>query len=111
MNQPPFILALENVVDARSWSDEFFFGLSQEHRFVLLIIGLLGAIAIMIVVPCVLAAVYGGVQRRQHALELKQEMLDRGMSADEIAEVIKAAPVEDAASRWVEGWRAKRKQS
>ena len=47
------------------------------------------------------------MQNSRNQTELKQDMLDRGMSAEEIAEVIKAAPVNDAASRWVEGWNKK----
>ena len=110
MLQLPLLLAHEAVVQTDKWTDEFF-GLDQEQRFVLLILMIVSITAILIVIPSIIATVYGGMHRRQAELELKQEMLDRGMSAEEIAEVIKAAPVEDAASRWVEGWKQKRKCS
>lgn len=112
MSQLPLLLAQaqETVVTADGWSTNFF-GLDQEQRFVLLIIMIVASTAILIVIPSIIATVYSGMHRRQAEMELKQEMLDRGMSAEEIAEVIKAAPVEDAASRWVEGWKQKKKCS
>lgn len=110
MLQLPLLLAQEGVVTTDEWSDSFF-GLGQEQRFVLMILMIVAITAILIVIPSVIATVFSGMQRRQAEMELKQEMLDRGMSAEEIAEVIKAAPVEDAASRWVEGWKQKRKCS
>jgi hypothetical protein len=43
--------------------------------------------------------------RRRTEADLKREMLDRGMSVDEIVKVIEAAaPPEDAAGRWIASW-------
>jgi hypothetical protein len=37
-------------------------------------------------------------------MELKREMLDRGMSADDIAKVIKATPSSGTAEAWASAW-------
>lgn len=108
MLQLPRLLAQAAASNEDYWSGEFF-GLEQDQRFVLLIIGIGCATAVIISVSGIAAGVYASVTRRRAEHELKQELLDRGMSAEEIVEVIKAAPIEDAASRWVEGWREKSK--
>jgi Na+-transporting NADH:ubiquinone oxidoreductase subunit NqrC len=110
MPQLPLLLAQETVVRTDEWTGSFF-GLDQEQRFILLILTIISFTLISIVISSIIATVYSGMHRRQAELELKQEMLDRDMSAEEIAEVIKAAPIEDLASRWVEGWKQKRKGS
>lgn len=110
MLQLPLLLAQNEVVTTDAWSSSFF-GLDQEQRFVVVILMIILLTVILIVIPTIIAMVYSGMQRRQAEMDLKQEMLDRGMSAEEIAEVVKAAPVEDAASRWVEGWKQKKRCS
>ena len=90
------------------WS-QVFFGLDDGQRFVLMIIAIGCSTAVIITVSGIAAGVYTTVRKRRQDMELKQEMLDRGMSAEEIAEVIKAAPVEDGISRWVESWSKKKK--
>lgn len=108
MMQLPLLLAQEAAVETDKWVDSFF-GLDNDMRFVVLLVALGCVTAVIIVITATLAGVYTSVTRRRAEIELKQDMLDRGMSAEEIAEVIKAAPVEDAASRWVEGWKQKKK--
>ena len=40
---------------------------------------------------------------------MKREMIERGMSADEITKVIEAAmPPEDATQRWIASWAKKK---
>jgi hypothetical protein len=73
----------------------------------------------LVVIGCVTAAILGlagiiantihAIHRRRIEENLKQDMLDRGMSADEIAKVIEsAAPPEDAAGRWIASWSKKK---
>ncbi|MCG8449588.1 MAG: hypothetical protein MI725_08420 [Pirellulales bacterium] len=89
------------IAEADRWKSEFF-GLDQDQRFVLLLVAIGCATAVLIAITAIGAGVYNSVKRRRQDMELKQEMLDRGMSAEEIAEVIKATPVEDYVSRWIE---------
>ena len=107
MLQLPLVLAQEAAVRTDQWSHEFF-GLDQEQRFVVLLVLLGCASFVLTFVTAALSGTYYYLQRRRGEMELKRDMLDRGMSAEEIVQVIKAAPVEDAASRWVEGWREKK---
>lgn len=109
MTELPLLLAQEAAVETDKWSESFF-GLDNDMRFVVLLVALGCITAVIIVVTATIAGVYATVTKRQAEMELKQDMLDRGMSAEEIAEVIKAAPVEDAASRWVEGWKQNKKK-
>lgn len=96
------------VTETDFWKEEFF-GLEGDQRFVVLLVAIGCMTALCIVITGIVAGVYASMKSRRQDVELKQEMLDRGMSAEEIAEVIKAAPVDDVASRWVETWRQKKK--
>jgi hypothetical protein len=41
--------------------------------------------------------------------EMKRDMIERGMSADEIAKIIEAAsPPEDGTQRWIASWARKK---
>ena len=104
----PWLLAQETVAKTDYWSEEFF-GLDRDQRFILLLV-LVGCLtAAIIVVTAVFSGVYHSLNRRRLEADFKQDLLDRGLSAEEMVDVIKAAPVEDAASRWVESWCAKKK--
>ena len=81
------------------WASDFF-GLEAEHRFVLLLV----AVGCLTFVITLIAALIAGTMRkmRQAKLDdaLKREMIERGMSAEEIAEVIQAeSPPEDYLNR------------
>jgi hypothetical protein len=86
------------------WADEFF-GLGPEQRFVV-ILTILGCVTgIIISLVSILSYALGAVHRRRTEANLKREMLDRGMSVDEIVKLIEAAaPPEDAAGRWIASW-------
>jgi hypothetical protein len=86
------------------WADEFF-GLGQDQRFVLLLTIVGGSIGIIISLAGILYSALDAAHRRRTEADLKREMLDRGMSVDEIVKVIEAAaPPEDAAGRWIASW-------
>ena len=45
------------------------------------------------------------IHRRRLEVDMKREMIDRGMTADEIVKVIEAAPpLEDGTQRWIASW-------
>ena len=91
------------------WSDNFF-GLDPDKRFVVIIVGLGCLTAIIISLAGIISSWANSMHRRRMEIELKRDMLDRGMSPDEITKVIEAAlPLEDATSRWIASWCNKKK--
>ncbi len=88
------------------WSATFF-GLDQEQRFVLLMICVVGVPVLLIAIAGIISGTISAVHRRRLEAGMKQDMLDRGMSSEEIARVIEAAPPRD----WLDRWAAARKNS
>jgi hypothetical protein len=91
------------------WAD-MFFGLDPDKRFVLLLIVIGCSLALVITFAAIISSTLGSIHRRRAEMDLKREMIDRGMSADEIAKVIEAAtPPEDATQRLIASWARKKK--
>jgi len=72
---------------------------------VLVVIGCATA-AIFTIVGCV-SGVVSVVQRRRLEADLKREMLDRGMNAEEIARVVEATPPTNFLERQAMRWQKK----
>ena len=86
------------------WADEFF-GMDQNQRFVVILTVLGCATGLIIALAAIIYSALDAAHRRRTEANLKREMLDRGMSVDEIVKVIEAAaPPEDAAGRWIASW-------
>jgi hypothetical protein len=86
-----------------------FFGLGQGQRFVVIIVAIGCATALLLGTLGIITSAINTVHRRRAEMELKREMIDRGMSADEIAKVIEsAAPPDDATQRWIASWAKKK---
>jgi len=89
------------------WS---FFDFNEGQRFVIIIVAIGCFTAIVVTLGSIVAALSNSLHRRRSEFDLKREMLDRGMSADEIAKVIDSAtPPEDGFGRWVATWGKNRK--
>ena len=100
----PLVLAETAAQTTDPWAATFF-GLDPEKRFVLMIIAIGCATGILIALPSVVLNLVGNIQRHRLNTEFKREMLDRGMSADEIAKIIESAPLpEDGVGRWIASW-------
>jgi hypothetical protein len=85
------------------------FDFSSEQWFVIALVVIGCATAVIISLAGIAASVVNAVHRRRTEQGLKQDLLDRGMSADEIVKVVEsAAPPEDATSRWIASWCKKR---
>jgi hypothetical protein len=100
----PILLAeaTNNAVDP--WASTFF-GLDESKRFVLMIVGIGCATGILIALPSVVLNLVGNIQRHRVNTDFKREMLDRGMSAEEIAKIIESTPLpEDGVGRWIATW-------
>ncbi len=102
------ILAV-NSTGSDPWADTFF-GLDANQRFVALLT-LVGCVTgVIIALAGILYSALDAAHRRRTEANLKREMLDRGMSVDEVVKVIEAvSPPEDAAGRWIASWCRGRK--
>lgn len=82
------------------WADTFF-GLDAEKRFVLMIIAIGCTTGVICtVVGCVSGAITS-IHRRRLDHELKQDLLDRGMNAEEVSQVVEASAPNDFLDRAV----------
>jgi hypothetical protein len=96
----PLMLAETTAQATDPWAATFF-GLDAEQRFVLMIIGIGCGTGILIGLPTVVLNLAGNIQRHRLNMEFKREMIDRGMSADEISKIIESTPLpEDGIGRW-----------
>lgn len=94
----PLLLAQEEFAGAPDpWAEQLF-GLDPSMRFSLLVVAIGCLTGLIITVVCVVSAAMSQAQQRRIETELKREMLDRGMSADEVAKVIKASAAEEPTS-------------
>lgn len=102
MNQWSSSLLLGAQPDA--WTNTFF-GLAPDERFVLLIVGIGCATGVICTVVVFLSMTLNTVHRRRTEVALKRELVERGMSADEITQIIESAsPPDDATDRWIASW-------
>jgi hypothetical protein len=99
-----FVNAAVLAATADRWADEFL-GFDNDQRFVIVLTAIGCLTGITITLAGIVAGVTSSMHRRRVEEHLKRDMLDRGMSADEIVKVIEAAaPPEDAAGRLVANW-------
>jgi hypothetical protein len=73
------------------WTQEFF-GLDADQRFVVILTAIGCATAVIITLAGIAYSWVDGMHRRRIEAELKRDMLDRGMSGEEIARVIESPP-------------------
>jgi hypothetical protein len=85
------------------WKD-ILLGGGSEEQFIIVLTVIGCATAVIIVLSCVFASVWSSVKHKRLEAELKQDMLDRGMSAEEIEQVIEATPKEGIDS-WIASWK------
>ena len=78
---------------------EAFFGLDASERFPLLIIAIGCLTGVVVTLACIISSAITNAHQRRLEIELKREMLDRGMSADEVAKVIEASIPDEATKR------------
>jgi hypothetical protein len=81
------------------WTESFF-GLDSDERFVLVLTAIGCTTAVIIVLSGIFAGVWSSMKHKRLEIELKQDMLDRGMSSEEIEQVIEATPKEGIDS-WI----------
>jgi hypothetical protein len=102
--------APEALHDAGFWPNALS-GIDAEMRVLLLIVGIGCATGIILGTFGIVSSAINSIHRRRTEVDLKREMIERGMTADEIAKIIESAsPPEDATQRWIASW-AKKKSS
>jgi hypothetical protein len=67
-----------------------FFDLDPQFRFVLMIVGIVFGTLLVITTIGILSFMTRSIHHRRLEVALKHELLDRGMSADEVARVVEA---------------------
>lgn len=95
------LLAQEGNV--AGWPD-LFLGLDQGHRFILLLVVIGCLTAIVISAVSMISSAAGRIHQRRTQAELKREMLERGLGADEIAKVLEASVPEGGLDRVTASW-------
>lgn len=106
MIEMPVLFAQQSVEDP--WANAFM-GLGGDERFIVLLVAIGCGTAVIIAVTAIVAGVYTSVTRRRAEMELKQDLLDRGISPEEVVEVIEATPPSDFADRWVKAKMSKKR--
>jgi hypothetical protein len=94
--------------ESNRWAS-LFEGIDADKRFVLLIIAMGCGLGLILGTFGIASSLYSSIHRRRVETDLKRDMLDRGMSADEIAKIIESAmPPEDACQRVIASWAKKK---
>ena len=94
------------------WGTDLVSGFTAGQRQALLIVVIGCGTGIILGLAGIISHAVDSVHRRRMEIGLKQDMIDRGMSADEIAKVIECAPpLEDATSRWIASWADNKKKT
>ena len=78
-------------------------GFDPDQRFVLTIIGIGCSTLLILILGGVFLGVWSSAKEKQIEADLKRDMLDRGMSAEEIQQVIEAKP-KTGFDRWMTSW-------
>jgi hypothetical protein len=81
------------------WADVLF-GLDHTQRFVLLLVAIGCAAGVICTIVGCVAGTIGSVHRRRLEHELKRDLLDRGMTADEVARVVESSAPRDFLDRF-----------
>jgi hypothetical protein len=105
-------------MNAWQWTSQLFaataandlLNVDSDNRFALYVI-VIGCITGVICTIVIFASsTINSIHRRRVEAEMKRDMIERGMSADEIAKIIEAAsPPEDGTQRWIASWANRKK--
>lgn len=84
---------LAQAQTSRHWSD-FFSSLSSGQQFVVMIVAIGCFTGIVTSLITAISSTVSSAQQAKFDFELKRELVERGMSAEEIAEVVEATPAD-----------------
>ncbi len=93
------------------WATSAWNDINPNSRFALVVVIVGCVTGVLCTLIVFISSTINSIHYRRIEAEMKRDMIDRGMSADEITKVIEAAmPPEDATQRWIASW-AKRKNA
>lgn len=81
------------------WASSFF-GLDADQRFVLMIIAIGCTTGVICTVVGCVSGAASSMHRHRLDHELKQDLLDRGLSAEDVARVVESSQPKDFLERW-----------
>ena len=81
------------LAETDQWAD-YFFGFDSGMRFSLLVILLCGITTVVVVSIISITSTISSIHRTRAETQMKREMVDRGMSAEEINSIIEAGPTQ-----------------
>src|SRR3954452_18868201 len=93
------------------WATSALSDLDPKNRFALIVVVVGCATGVICTLIVSISSTINSIHHRRVEADMKREMIERGMSADEITKVIEASPPEDAAQRWIASWAKSRKHS
>src|SRR4051795_8767036 len=92
------------------WATSALDNLNPNNRFALIVVVVGCATGVICTLVVCVSGTINSIHHRRVEAEMKRDMIERGMSADEIAKVIEAAmPPEDATQRWIASWAKQKK--
>lgn len=91
------------------WATSALNDLNPNNRFALIVVVVGCATGVICTLITFVSSTINSIHHRRVEADMKREMIERGMSADEITKVIEAAmPPEDATQRWIASWAKKK---
>ena len=104
-------LLMNNLLLA-DWFSDVTRDMDHDQRFVVLIVVIGCVTGIICTVTMFALHTVNSIHRRRIEAEMKRDMIDRGMSAADIATIIEAsAPPEDGTQRWIASWGKRSKSA
>lgn len=91
------------------WATRTLDNLDPSKRFALIVVLIGCTTGVICTLITVVSTTINSIHHRRVETDMKREMIERGMSAEEITKVIEAAmPPEDATQRWIASWAKKK---
>jgi hypothetical protein len=92
-----------------NWATSTLSELDPSKRFALIVVVIGCATGVICTLVVFISSTINSIHHRRVETDMKREMIERGMSAEEITKVIEAAmPPEDATQRWIASWAKKK---
>lgn len=97
-----------SLLAADGWTSTFG-DLDPNKRFALIVVIVGCATGVLCTLVVFISSTINSIHHRRVEADMKREMIERGMSADEITKIIESAmPPEDATQRWIASWAKKK---
>jgi len=103
---------LNQIPCLADWGTDIFSRLDPDNNFALIVVVVGCLTGVICTVVVFVSSTINSIHCRRTEADMKREMIERGMSADEITKIIEAAsPPEDATQRWIASWAKSKKSS